>query len=71
MQPCEYTIVTRKFENNLTTKVENKEILITKLGGTFWSTIELVMYNHNIIKKTITHNNKLYFDFKLLEHIYH
>jgi hypothetical protein len=42
VQPCEYTIATRKFESNLTTKVENKENLITELGGTFWSTIELV-----------------------------
>ncbi len=41
MQPCEYTIATRKFECNLTTKVENKENLIIELGGTFWSTIEL------------------------------
>ncbi len=35
VQPCGYAIAIRKFENNLTTKVENKEILITKLGGTF------------------------------------
>ncbi len=42
MQPCEYTIATRKFENNLITKVENKKKLITKLGGTFWNTIEFV-----------------------------
>jgi hypothetical protein len=42
VQPCEYTIATRKFESNLTTKVENKKKLITKLGGTFWITIELV-----------------------------
>jgi hypothetical protein len=26
----------------LTTKVENKEILITKLGGTFWNTTDFV-----------------------------
>jgi hypothetical protein len=42
VQPCEHTIATRKIESNLSTKVENKENLITKLGGTFWNTIELV-----------------------------
>ncbi len=42
MQPCEYKIATKKFENNFITKVENKYYLITELGGTFWSTIELV-----------------------------
>jgi hypothetical protein len=35
VQPYEYTIATRKFESNLITKVENKENLITELGGTF------------------------------------
>ncbi len=35
VQPCEYTIATRKFESNLTTKVENLKKLIIELGGTF------------------------------------